>query len=181
VTFTDASTGSVTNWNWTFGDGSGTTANTAYTSYTFTNAGAYTVTETVVGPGGTNSASQTITVLTAYQAWQLQYFGCTNCAQSQTNTDADGTGQNNLFKFVTGLNPTNPSSIFTFSNAGTNLTFSPVAPRRTYTALYSTDLASQLWLPLPSVVTNFSGSNGTIIDTSPLLPNKFYLLQISQP
>lgn len=181
VNFTDTSTGNITGWQWSFGDGSTNTAATADTAYTFTNAGTYTVTETVSGPGGANSASQSIAVLTAYQAWQLQYFGCDDCGQSQANSDADGTGQNNFFKYVAGLDPTNPASVFTFVPRGTNLVFGPLVAGRTYMALYSTDLTSAVWLPLTSAVTNFSGSNGTIIDTNPALPQKFYLLQISKP
>jgi PKD repeat protein len=179
VNFTDASSGSITNWTWAFGDGN--TASTANPSNIFTNAGTYTVTETISGPGGSNSLSLSITVLTAYQAWQLQYFGCDDCAQSQTNTDADGTGQNNFFKYVAGLNPTNPASVFNFVSVGTNLTFAPVAAGRTYSAFYSTDLTSLVWFPLTSVLTNFSGSSGTIIDTNPALPQKFYSLEISKP
>lgn len=181
VTFTDASTGNITGRRWTFGDGSTNAATAATVNYTFTNAGACTVTETVTGPGGSNTASQTITVLTAYQAWQLQYFGCDTCAQALTNADADGTGQNNLFKYVAGLNPTNPASVFVFDNVGTNLTFSPVVAGRTYTALYATNLANPVWLPLTTVVTNIIGSTATITDTGPVLPQKYYLIEISGP
>jgi hypothetical protein len=47
--------------------------------------------------------------------WSQQYFGHPT---SQTNDhscaicDADGTGQNNLNKYLAGLNPTNPASVF---------------------------------------------------------------------
>jgi PKD repeat protein len=181
INFTDAATGNITGWRWTFGDGSTNTAATANTTYTFTNAGTYTVTETVSGPGGSNSVSQSVTVLTAFQAWQIQYFGCDDCPQAQADTDSDGTGPNNFFKYVAGLNPTNPASVFNFVLVETNLTFGPVAADRTYSALYSTDLASQVWLPLTSVLTNFSGSSGTIIDTNPALAQKFYMLEISKP
>jgi PKD repeat protein/endonuclease/exonuclease/phosphatase family metal-dependent hydrolase len=60
VTFTDASTGIVTNWFWNFGDGA--TSNTTTTTsvkHTYTTAGVYTVAETVTGPGGTNTNTQT--------------------------------------------------------------------------------------------------------------------------
>ncbi len=46
--------------------------------------------------------------------WRQQYFGTgsstgsTSCA----TCDFDGTGQNNLFKYIAGLDPTNPSSAF---------------------------------------------------------------------
>jgi hypothetical protein len=46
--------------------------------------------------------------------WRQEYFGTgfTTNSSSCASCDADGTGQNNLFKYVTGLNPTNPSSAF---------------------------------------------------------------------
>jgi len=36
--------------------------------------------------------------------WQVQYFG-TNNPEGVASADADGTGQNNLFKYLAGLNP----------------------------------------------------------------------------
>ncbi len=51
-------------------------------------------------------------VETPYQQWQFQYFSCTNCPQAAAGYDADGTGQDNLIKFLTGANPTNPASYF---------------------------------------------------------------------
>lgn len=60
VIFTDASTGSITNWLWTFGDGhSVTNASSANVTNTYAATGKYTVTLTVAGPGGTNSSIQT--------------------------------------------------------------------------------------------------------------------------
>jgi PKD repeat protein len=190
VAFADTSTGTVTNWLWTFGDGSTNTATTTNVTYTFTNAGTYTVTETVTGPLGSNSATQTIVVLTPYQAWQLQYFGCTNCPQAQTNADADGTGQNNLFKYVAGLNPTNPSSIFTFNIAAVsnqpaskNLIYNPVVAGRAYTPQFKTNLRGAAWATLTTTasppVTN--GTTVTLTDTNAVQPQKFYQLEIALP
>lgn len=51
-------------------------------------------------------------------SWRQQYFpnvdptGETTNYQSCATCDADGTGQDNLFKYLAGLNPTNPASIF---------------------------------------------------------------------
>ncbi len=42
-------------------------------------------------------------------AWQIQYFGLNN-PEGVATADADGTGQDNLFKYLAGLNPTNPVS-----------------------------------------------------------------------
>jgi PKD repeat protein len=60
VLFTDASTGSITNWLWSFGDGqSVTNTSSASVNHTYTAAGSYTVTLTVTGPGGSNASTQT--------------------------------------------------------------------------------------------------------------------------
>jgi hypothetical protein len=46
--------------------------------------------------------------------WRQQYFGTASSTDSSScaTCDFDGTGQNNLFKYTTGLDPTNPSSAF---------------------------------------------------------------------
>lgn len=194
VSFTDSSSGIVTNWFWNFGDGATlSTTNTQTPSHTYTNAGVYTVTETANGPGGSSTQTQTglITVYTAFQSWQLQYFGSTNAPQAQPGADADGTGQNNEFKFVAGLNPTNSASVFTFNispvpNEPTwmNLSYSPAVAGRTYTPWFTTDLTSVPWAPLtsiaPQAVTN--GNTVTITDTNAVQPQaEFYEIEISNP
>jgi hypothetical protein len=51
-------------------------------------------------------------------AWRAQYFpnvdptGMTTGNLSCATCDADGTGQNNLLKYLVGLDPTNPASVF---------------------------------------------------------------------
>jgi PKD repeat protein len=192
VTFTDASTGIVTNWLWNFGDGAISNAyTTTNVTHAYTNAGVYTVTETVTGPGGTNTVTNTalITVLTPYQAWQLEYFGSMTSPQSQPTADADGTGQNNLFKYVAGLNPTNPASVFVFNVASApnnpneeNLVFSPAVAGCTYTPLFSSNLLNGPWAPLTTgtaPITN--GTQVTITDTNATLPQGFYQIEISGP
>ena len=60
VVFTDASTGSITNWVWSFGDGQSVTNTTsASVNHTYTSAGSYTVTLTVSGAGGANGSTKT--------------------------------------------------------------------------------------------------------------------------
>ncbi len=112
VTFTDASTGSITNWSWNFGDGGTTNLATNSVLYTYNTAGVYSVTEIVSGPGGsgTNTQVNYITVLTPFQAWQIQYFGSTNNPAAAATADPDGDGQNNLAEFLAGTNPTNSAS-----------------------------------------------------------------------
>lgn len=79
VTFADTSSGLITNRFGNFGDS--TAANTAGgASFVHTYAaGAYTVTLTASNSDGTSTlvSNNLITAFTTFQAWQLQYFGCT--------------------------------------------------------------------------------------------------------
>ncbi|MGB6032797.1 MAG: PKD domain-containing protein, partial [Bacteroidota bacterium] len=65
VSFTDQSTGEITSWSWTFGDGGSST--TQSPSHTYNAAGIYEVSLTVTGPGGSDTESKTgyITVSTS--------------------------------------------------------------------------------------------------------------------
>ena len=58
VQFNDQSTGNITSYNWNFGDG---TSNSTQENpiHTYNTPGTYTVTETVTGPGGNNTTTQT--------------------------------------------------------------------------------------------------------------------------
>ena len=55
--FTDLSSGNVTDWFWTFGDGGTSTAQNP--SHTYGTAGTFTVALTVTGPGGVSSETKT--------------------------------------------------------------------------------------------------------------------------
>ena len=57
VSFSDQSMGSITSWEWNFGDGSISTEQNP--SHTYTDPGTYTVTLTVSGPGGSGTESKT--------------------------------------------------------------------------------------------------------------------------
>ena len=56
VTFSDNSTGTITNYAWMFGDDA--TSSAPNPSHTYTNAGAFSVSLTVSGPGGTGSLTR---------------------------------------------------------------------------------------------------------------------------
>jgi PKD repeat protein len=191
VTFTDTSTGNITNRFWSFGDGGTTNVTTNSVVYTYNTGGVYTVTLIVTGAGGssTNTQSNCITVLTPFQAWQIQYFNSTNSPNAAPGADADGTGQNNLFKYAAGLDPTNPASVFlltivndTNQPNAQDLQFLPMVGGRTYTPQFNTDLVNGVWLPLTTyqgVLTN--GNQITITDTNALSPQEFYRIEISLP
>jgi len=57
VTFTDLSSGDVTNWSWDFGDG--TTSSAQNPSHVYREGGLYTVTLTVMGPEGADQEIKT--------------------------------------------------------------------------------------------------------------------------
>jgi PKD repeat protein len=197
VIFSDASTGGpISVWSWNFGDNTTVIVTNAYESHTYTTAGNYTVTETVSGPGGSSTETRInyITILSAteasqFQTWLTRYFDCTNCVQAQMSADADGTGQNNLFKYTAGLDPTNPASIFVIQPGSVqnlpgqfSFQFAPVVAGRNYTPQYSLDLSSGVWQSL----TNYAGpmTNGTqitVTDLSATNQSKFYHIGISLP
>jgi hypothetical protein len=127
--------------------------------------------------------------VTAFQQWQMQYFGCTNCPQAAPTDDFDGTGQNNLFKYVAGLNPTNPASVFVLKIASVpglpsqkNLIFNPLATGRTYTTQFKTLLVGQDYTALTGIggpTTN--GNQVTVTDLNATEANKFYRIDITYP
>jgi len=57
VRFTDQSSGAVTSWSWTFGDGATSTARSPL--HTYISAGSFTVSLTVAGPGGSDVETKT--------------------------------------------------------------------------------------------------------------------------
>ena len=141
---------------------------------------------------GANSAEVSATTTSSalsFSQWQLQYFMCTNCPQADPAFDFDGTGQNNQFKFVAGLDPTNPASVFVLTIASVtgqptqvNLIFNPVAGGRTYTPQFTTDMVSGVWTQLTTYVgPAINGNQATITDTNAVLSNEYYRIDISTP
>jgi hypothetical protein len=103
--------------------------------------------------------------------------------------DVDGTGQNNQFKFVAGLDPTNPSSVFVLTIAAVtgqpnqvNLIFNPVVGGRTYTPQFSSDLLSGVWTQLTGYAGPvINGNQATITDLNAAPSNRYYRIDISAP
>ena len=103
--------------------------------------------------------------------------------------DADGTGQSNLFKYVAGLNPTDPTAVFILNIAGVpnqpsqnNLLFAPLALGRTYAPQFSVDLAGGIWSQLTGFAGPVTNANQvTITDLNATQSNKFYRIRITYP
>ena len=97
-------------------------ANNIYTLFTYT--GTLTQNSLNLGtmPPGHNYAIDTNTLghvnlvvtppLTAFQQWQIQYFGSTTNVNADPNADPLGKGMSNFNQFLAGINPTNPASAF---------------------------------------------------------------------
>jgi hypothetical protein len=124
--------------------------------------------------------------------WRQAYFGgsgLTTNNRSCATCDADGTGQNNLFKYTAGLDPTNRASIFVLKIVSVNglpnvkqLIFNPIASGRTYTVESKTNLVSGSYVALGS----FSGpqtnvNQVTVTDLNATQSSKFYRVRISRP
>jgi hypothetical protein len=160
---------------------------------------------TVTLQGGTNIfasnnlASQTFLVTSADTVgdgipdwWRALYFGgsgTTSNGQSCATCDADGSGQDNLFKYVAALDPTNPASVFMLaisSHAGgplhPTLVFGPLADGRTYNLQSSPDFFPGAWSPLGvSVGPQTNGSQVTLSDSNAAATQRFYRVEISIP
>ena len=122
VNFTDASSGTLTGWLWTFGDGSTSTLTSP--NYTYTNAGTFSVSLMVFGPLGSNTllAANLITVTNVFAPAVAAFTASplTGAAPLQVNfTDAStGTITNYSWTFGDGNTSGAVSPTHTYSNAG---------------------------------------------------------------
>jgi hypothetical protein len=121
--------------------------------------------------------------------WQVQYFGPTNASgKGGPNADYSGTGQNNLFKYIAGLNPTDPNSRFTMKIAAVpgqsgqkNITFSPRFTDRTYTVKARTDLlAPGGWSAITASAPSDNGTVRTVTDLGASGSKKVYQVEITK-
>jgi hypothetical protein len=125
--------------------------------------------------------------------WRQEYFGAatpTNIHDCAT-CDADGTGQDNYFKFVAGLNPTNPASRFILTIAPVAgqptqkaLTYNPIliGSGQVYTVQFTTNLVGATYANLTTIsALSTNGSQVSLNDTQATQTQKFYRVNISLP
>ena len=126
--------------------------------------------------------------------WRQAYFGAATPSNSHdcAACDFDGTGQDNLFKYVAGLNPTNPSSVFVLkiapvANQPTQkaLTYNPIliGSGEVYTVQFRTNLtggAAFATLATTSALTT-NGNQVSLNDTQATQTQKFYRVDINLP
>jgi hypothetical protein len=166
-------------------------ASTSFTDFSVTNGTAYYYVVTGVGTGGESPPPAEVTAtpvnpLTPFQLWQMQYFGSTNNPLAAPDADASGTGQNNLFKYTAGLNPTNPASVFVLQigaiSNGPCLTFGPIASNRIYNLQTRPDLLTGNWSVLTGTATPVTNGNQIkVTDTNAASSPKYYRVGITLP
>jgi len=119
TTFTDTSTGPVTAWSWDFGDGGTSTLQNPV--HVYTTAGAYTVSLTVTGTGGSDTKTQTgyITVSTppvaGFTATPLSGAAPLSAAFTDTSTGSVTTWS---WDFGDGGTSTLRNPVHTYTTAG---------------------------------------------------------------
>ena len=89
------SSGSITSYAWTFGDGNSGTGQT--TAHSYSSGGSYTVTLTATGPGGSDSATQSISVSQPVQAPVASFTYSVN--GNQASFTSTSTGSNLSFSW----------------------------------------------------------------------------------
>jgi hypothetical protein len=158
---------------------------------------------TVTIQGGTNIFDTTISNSQTFQVawldsvgdgildwWRQEYFGGSGTTTSSVSCalcDADGTGQNNFFKYIAGLDPTNPAAVFTTQIAtvpGTNqttLVYTPAVSGRAYNYQSSTNLVPGAYAPLTAPTVQTNGNQITVIDQNANGPQLFYRVGVSVP
>ncbi|MDE3066157.1 MAG: hypothetical protein KGJ60_01255 [Verrucomicrobiota bacterium] len=118
-------------------------------------------------------------------SWELTYFGgLSTCATD----DPDGDGQNNLFEYVAGLNPTNPASVFqvrvenvTGQPDQKKLTFKPWVSGRTYTPEFTTNLTAA-FAPLTGDTTSVTNDTEVVVtDLNAGGAARYYRIRLSLP
>lgn len=118
--------------------------------------------------------------------WQVQYFGVDN-PLAAPHADPTGGGQDNLFKYIAGLDPLDVNSRFAIASAPVpsqpgqmRIIISPVLAGRTYTVRTTTDLSTAIWPTLTGAIINDNGSERTITDPNATGPRKFYKVEITK-
>ena len=121
VQFTNQTSGSVTNYQWIFGDGGSSTATSP--SYTYATPGAYTVTLTATGPGGSAVASKVSYIAVNHPAPVANFAALVRSGNAplavQFNNQTTGTATGYQWSFGDGGTSTATDPSYSFATPGT--------------------------------------------------------------
>ena len=121
LNFLNASTGTITSYAWTFGDG--TTSTAANPVKVYSAAGTYTVSLTVTGPGGNNTQTRTNYVTVTPPAPVAQFTGTPTSGLGPLTASFTNTSTGNItsyaWAFGDGTTSTAANPVKVYSAAGT--------------------------------------------------------------
>ncbi len=140
-------------------------ASGVYPLITYTGSPTFGSIELVTAPGDFscqldfNSPGQVraiiLSTLSAFEQWQILYFGSADNPLAQAGEDPDGDGQSNAIEAAAGTDPLNGASTFAAtltSTTGTDFALSwPSVPGKSYEILKNTNLTGQ-WEPVETVI-----------------------------
>jgi PKD repeat protein len=189
ITFTDTSTGSITNRYWQFGDGGTTNTTATMMAHVYSAPGSNIVRLTVSGPAGVNTNQALVMVLVADSdgdglpdAWEIAN-GLNPNDPSDADLDSDGDGFTNRQEYLAGTDPRNAASALwivtsAVSSGNFQLSFSSVAGK-----LYSVERNANLTLSngWSAITNNVPGNGGAILVVDPsaaALSNMFYRVHL---
>jgi len=177
VTFTDASSGNITNRFWDFGDGQTTNTIASSLEHTYGLAGTYTISLTVSGLGGSNTDTESNYVSATNPPPPVAAFSASPtsgaAALPVTFTDAStGNVTNHLWDFGDGAttNTTDSTATHTYTTAGTysagltvfGLGGSDTTNRLSYISVTADITAPELQIDTPTEYEVFTNANITV-------------------
>jgi autotransporter-associated beta strand protein len=122
-----------------------------------------------------------ISTLSAFEQWQILYFGSADNPLAQAGEDPDGDGQSNEVEAAAGTDPLNGASTFAATltrTAGTDLTLTwPSVAGKTYEILKNTSLTGQ-WEPLETIVAGLGTTSTFAITPGAHGPSAFFKVRI---
>ena len=127
--------------------------------------------------------------LSEQEIWRAYYFDDPDgVADGADGADPDGDGNDNLFEYTAGVDPTDPNSRFHLrieavpnEAAQRAITFSPLVAGRSYEAKWKPNLSDAEWIPLTDFTFSDNGAERTVIDLSAAETEKFYHIEIAKP
>ena len=114
----------------------------------------------------------------------MQFFGENNPVAAPL-ADGDGDGFTNLFEFLAGLIPTDPSSVFQFEPVGREgalpgVSFHPRLAGHTYVLQRSVDLSGGSWSNVLDALVTDDGETRTLRDPNPEPERGFYRVAVGR-
>ncbi len=132
----------------------------------------------------TNATGATLSWMpfSAFERWQIQWFGSTTSPAAAASADPDGDGQANSTEQIAGTDPTDPRSRFVLSISsvpGALQLSWPAVVGQTYQVQFCSDLAIEGWTPVASLTA--TGSTATYAPAASGETRRFFRVSTPAP